>query len=218
MATLAEANAEISEWLVSAEGKYWNPDGQFGIQCVDLIDQYGQDLFGVHWSQCVGGVPGAKDLPNAMPDKYWQWFANRSEDRNWAPIRGDVLVYSGTGNNPASLNYYGHTAIALEKRLDAPYVLQQDGAAQYLPASRATLVWVSPVYGRIVGWLRPRPGMVRNTGALARQNKATFVTVKPGDTLAGIGIQHGVSVVRLVQMNNIKDRNRINVGQKIRVR
>lgn len=218
MATLTQTNYEIAEWLMQANGKYWNPDNAYGIQCVDLIDQYAEDLFGVPWEVCVGGVGGAMQLPNRAPSEYWQWFPNRPNDRNWAPIKGDVLVYGGTGGDSNKLQYWGHTAIALEKRLDAPYVLQQDGAAQHRPAHTATLVWSSPVYGTITGWLRPRPNKVRYTGADKRLTAGQYYVVKSGDTLGIIARRYNSTVVRIAALNGIKDANKISVGHKLRVK
>ena len=64
------AHPEIEEWLSTSEGVALDPDGSYGNQCVDLADAYGQAIFGVHWSVCVGGVVGAKQLLDAAPDKY----------------------------------------------------------------------------------------------------------------------------------------------------
>ncbi|MGG7177192.1 LysM peptidoglycan-binding domain-containing protein [Clostridium paraputrificum] len=44
-----------------------------------------------------------------------------------------------------------------------------------------------------------------------------YHTVVSGDTLWGIGRKYGVSVDRLVEINRIRDRNMIGVGQKIKV-
>lgn len=42
-------------------------------------------------------------------------------------------------------------------------------------------------------------------------------TVKKGDTLSAIAKEHGVSVANLQSWNNIKDPNRIKVGQKLKI-
>ena len=49
-------NPEILEWLATSEGVKMNPDGRYGLQCVDAIDAYAEAIFGVHWSESVGGV------------------------------------------------------------------------------------------------------------------------------------------------------------------
>jgi N-acetylmuramoyl-L-alanine amidase len=43
------------------------------------------------------------------------------------------------------------------------------------------------------------------------------VVVQPGDTLTGIGRRHAVSVRRLMELNRLRDPNRIFVGQRLRV-
>ena len=58
------------------------------------------------------------------------------------------------------------------------------------------------------------------TSSLGNQGGASspmYHVVQKGDTLWGISRKCGVSVERLVEINWIKDRNRIYVGQKILV-
>jgi murein DD-endopeptidase MepM/ murein hydrolase activator NlpD len=49
------------------------------------------------------------------------------------------------------------------------------------------------------------------------QSATTSYTVKSGDTLSKIAKQHKTTVAELVKLNNIKDANKINVGQVIKV-
>ncbi|WGD81779.1 N-acetylmuramoyl-L-alanine amidase [Bacillus subtilis] len=46
----------------------------------------------------------------------------------------------------------------------------------------------------------------------------TTYTVKKGDTLSAIAKEHGVSVANLQKWNNIKDPNKITVGQKLKLK
>ncbi|PJZ02163.1 N-acetylmuramoyl-L-alanine amidase [Bacillus vallismortis] len=46
----------------------------------------------------------------------------------------------------------------------------------------------------------------------------TIYTVKKGDTLSAIAKEHGVSVANLQSWNNIKDPNKITVGQKLKLK
>ena len=48
-------------------------------------------------------------------------------------------------------------------------------------------------------------------------SSSKYHVLQKGDTLWGISRKCGVSVERLVEINGIKDRNRIYVGQKILV-
>lgn len=159
-------NPELVEWIRTAPGLRLNPDGAFGLQCVDAIDAYGEAIFGVHWTVCVGGVAGAKQLLDVAPDKYWIRFDNRPNDPNWIPIMGDVVVFGGS---PA--NQWGHTAIVESADQNGMWVIQQDGFAPPLiwanggqysnkPAHRQWLPYYGPGTGHVTGWLRPREEMI----------------------------------------------------------
>lgn len=52
--------------------------------------------------------------------------------------------------------------------------------------------------------------------APAKSNETVY-TVKSGDTLSGIAVKYGVTVANLQSWNNIKNANKIYVGQKIKV-
>ncbi len=58
--------------------------------------------------------------------------------------------------------------------------------------------------------VNPPPGF-ENAG------KPGYYTVKPGDTLAKIGLEHGQSFRDIARWNNIENPNRIEVGQVVRV-
>lgn len=177
----------ILEWLASAEGVGMNPDGHYGLQCVDLVDQYAQDIFGVPWSQCVGGVSGARQLLDVAPDAYWIRTDN-SPDPNVIPSKGDVVVFAGS-----AINEWGHTAVVDSADASGMWVIQQDGFAAPLiwadgnwysgkPAHRAWLGYSSNGTGPISGWLTPRSNM------LAQQDAAPSapIVVNPasGSTVA----------------------------------
>ncbi|MDX1660780.1 MAG: transglycosylase SLT domain-containing protein [Gemmatimonadota bacterium] len=52
----------------------------------------------------------------------------------------------------------------------------------------------------------------------ASGDRARFYTVQRGDTLLSIAARHGVTVSELVSMNDIRNRNHIKVGQRLKVR
>lgn len=160
------AHPEIEEWLNTFQGVAMNPDGHYGLQCVDLVDQYAQDIFGVPWSQCVGGVNGARELLDVTPDKYWIRTDNNPADPNLIPARGDVFVFAGS-----AINQWGHTGVCLEAYPNGMWVGQQDGFAAPLvwadgnwysnkPAHKAWLSYDSNGTGPIAGWLSPRENML----------------------------------------------------------
>lgn len=153
----------IEDWLNTANGRRLDYDGAYGLQCVDAVDAYAEDIFGVPWETSVGGVGGAKELLDRVPDEFWIRIDNDPNNPNLLPQRGDVLVWAGR----AGVNPFGHTAICLSANANGVTVLQQDGFAPPLqfvnnnlysnkPAHIATLGWDNYGTGMISGWLRPR--------------------------------------------------------------
>lgn len=53
---------------------------------------------------------------------------------------------------------------------------------------------------------------------LRPENNYVYYTVKKGDTLSGIAMKYKTKVDTLVKWNNIKNRNLIYPGQKLRVK
>lgn len=156
-------NPEVIEWLRTAEGVSMNPDRAHGFQCVDAIDQFAQDLTGVHWTESVGGVVGANQLLDRVPDKYWIRIDNDNSNPHQLPVMGDWVVYGGTPAQP-----YGHVAAVLAATTLGPKVLQQDGAYRTKPMHVAYLKWDQEGTGPILGWLRLKDSVIRDTGAAAR--------------------------------------------------
>jgi LysM repeat protein len=77
--------------------------------------------------------------------------------------------------------------------------------------------------------MRKRPQILLLAGAIALAGVTApfvghtaasdeFVVVRPGQTLSEIAARHGLSVERLVRLNNIVDPNRIYAGQRLRLR
>lgn len=174
----------IERWLNTAPGRRMNPDGRYGLQCVDATDLYAQEIFGVPWQECVGGVGGARELLDRVPDAYWIRIDNNG-DPTLIPQRGDVLVFDGNG--PDGTNPFGHTAVALGANIHGVSVVQQDGFAPPLifvdgnwysnkPAHVAWLGYWNAGTGPITGWLRPRPEKLK--GAVSVQSSPTTSTPK----------------------------------------
>lgn len=175
----------LSDWIASAPGRAMNPDGHYGLQCVDLVDQYAQDIFGVPWPQSVGGVAGAKQLLDRVPDEFWIRTDNNPNDPNLIPSKGDVVVFSGS-----ALNQWGHTAVVESADVNGMWVVQQDGFAQPLiwadgswysnkPAHRIWLGYTSNGTGPLAGWLTPK------THKLVRQD----IVVNPASSVILAGHQ-----------------------------
>lgn len=167
-------NPEVEEWIRTADGIKMDPDGAYGNQCVDLVDAFGEALFGVPWNVCVGGVNGARELLDAAPDKYWTRVDNDPNDPNLLPPRGAVVVTSGDSSQP-----WGHTYVCMEATTSGSKAMQQDGFAAPLkfvnggwysdkPAHIADLPWEAPGMGHTLGWLIPKDSMIVDTGAAGR--------------------------------------------------
>lgn len=150
------AHATIEDWLSKAVGRPMDPDGAFGYQCVDLVDQYAQDIFGIRWQLSVGGVGGARELLDRVPDEYWVRINNDPNDSNLIPIRGDVVVWDGDASNP-----YGHTAVVLGADTNGMTVVQQNGNTNWLPSHTAWLQYYQVGTGSIAGWLRPKENKLK---------------------------------------------------------
>jgi LysM repeat protein len=211
---------EIEEWLRTAEGVKMNPDGRFGLQCVDAIDEFAQTLTGVHWSESVGGVGGARELLDRVPDRFWIRIDNNPNDAGQLPQRGDWMVYGGDGSNWA-----GHVAATLTSDLAGADVIQQDGYAaprQFVdgawysakPAHRARLGYGQPGTGPLLGWLRLREENIVDTGAAARLGGPRQCVVEAGDTMGLIALQFGVDLQALIDANpQVSNPDVIEVGQ-----
>lgn len=179
------AHPDIEAWFKTAIGRKMNYDSAYGLQCVDAVDTYAQDIFGVPWQTCVGGVGGAKELLDVVPDAYWIRINNNPNDKNLIPQRGDVIVWEGV----AGVNPYGHTAVVLSADHFGVDVIQQDGFApplQYVnnnwysnkPAHKARLAYWNAGTGYVSGWLRPRPEKLRRiTTASSTIGKEEELTV-----------------------------------------
>ena len=73
-------------------------------------------------------------------------------------------------------------------------------------------------YNNISNPNRIKVGQVIKIPSSNTSNNKQYHTVKSGDTLSGIASKYGTNVSQLVNLNNIKDANKIYVGQKIRVK
>lgn len=147
------------QWVSVVVGRALNPDGFAENQCVDVVDHYGEYIFGVPWSVCVGGVRGAKDLLDVAPDKYW---IRIDYYLGFIPQPGDIGVMGGS-----DINEWGHTFYTESADANGIDVIQQDGFAPPLrggysikPAHRSRLAYYSRGTGSLIGVLRPRPEMM----------------------------------------------------------
>ncbi|AMM44367.1 endolysin [Arthrobacter phage Kitkat] len=181
------------EWFGSVLGVSLNPDRFAGNQCVDTVDHYGEFIFGVPWSVCVGGVVGARDLMRVAPSKYWEKIPYT---HGFVPQRGDVAVFDGD-----NLNQYGHTAPIEAADWLKMYLMQQDGFAypwQWVdgayysakPAHRAALFYSQAGTGPLAGVLRPRKELMVGYGDVILSGEIINEEDELSDTAADRIIAH----------------------------
>lgn len=199
----------ILNWIAKAPGRAMNPDGRYGYQCVDLVDQYAQDIFGVPWPQSVGGVSGAKQLLDRAPDAYWIRTDNNPNNPSLIPSKGDAVVFGGS-----AINEWGHTAVVDSANTKGMWVIQQDGFAAPLvwvdgswysskPAHRVWLPYYGNGTGPISGWLTPkREKLIKTIPApsLAKNQRVTAASVNQRT-----GASRSASVVKTFPADTILD-------------
>ncbi|WNM67272.1 endolysin [Arthrobacter phage Wyborn] len=142
-------NAIQEAWLRSAPGRSINPDNAYGLQCVDVADDYANVIFGVNYGSTIGHVVGARDF-YGRSNAYVKWVPNVVGDASSIPQRGDIIVWNGNGGS----NPYGHVAVVLEADANSVLVVQQDGFMQ-TPCFVGRLKYDQPGTGPCLGWLRP---------------------------------------------------------------
>lgn len=197
------------DWASHVVGKALNPDNFAENQCVDVVDHYGEFIFGVPWQTCVGGVMGAKDLLDTAPDEYW---IRIDYTPGFIPKPGDIGVMGGSPFNQWGHTFY--TESADERGID---VIQQDGFAPPLrngysikPAHRARLAYYSAGTGPLIGVLRPRPekmiGSLTPAGTIntpeddmfTDEDRKTLTFLKEAIKDGGSSMLYGASLMSLI--------------------
>lgn len=154
-----------------------NPDGAFGLQCVDVADDYAQAIHGVPWGQCFGGGNARDHFP-----KNNGYFTSIGYNGHNRPERGDIIIWGGDGSNP-----YGHIAVVASSTMSNVSVIQQNyntGGAANKPASLDVMPYSAAGMGACVGWLRP--------------NVPGATTPDPGEVVLGNGAAGGAGGVAVV--------------------
>ncbi|QFG14833.1 endolysin [Arthrobacter phage Lymara] len=143
--------ASQERFLSGAAGNYYDPDGVYAFQCVDTAIAYAMACYPeVNWETTFGRGNAKDHYPKS--NAYFDSIPNIVGDLNSYPQRGDIVVWGGDSFNP-----YGHIAVVLWADAYGMRVLQQnaDGSAR-LPTQVATVGYVIPGAGGVVGWLRPK--------------------------------------------------------------
>jgi hypothetical protein len=197
------------KWIAAAPGREINPDNAYGLQCVDVADDYAEFIFGLPWQRTIGGVVGANGFAGLTND-YFTWHPNVPGDLTSVPERGDLVIFGGSPINP-----YGHVAVVLSADAYSMAVIQQDGYLQ-TPAHISTLPYDGPGTGPCTGWLRPNidpevpaashapdpaagqrvvgsQGVTERSSAAVRDDNKTGRVFNPGDTLNFKGFVTGAT-------------------------
>ncbi len=127
------------KWFAGAVGRYINPDGMYGYQCVDVADDYCIALFGNYASTL--GTGNAGTLFDKANSKYFTKIRNNPNDPNQIPCHGDIIVF----NN--------HIAVVDSANTKSVTVLHQNynGDDPRFPCARGNMS-----YAGVIGWLRPQ--------------------------------------------------------------
>jgi LysM repeat protein len=140
-------------FIESAVGKYFDPDGVYAFQCVDVAVAYAAACFPeVKWETTFGR--GNANMHYPKSNKYFESIPNIVGDLNSFPQYGDIVIWGGD-----RYNKYGHIAVVVWADAYSMRVLQQNAnGTATSPAEISTIGYNQPGTGEVVGWLRPRTG------------------------------------------------------------
>jgi len=134
----------LQEFVGRYKGKKVDFDGMYGAQCVDLVRQYFQDVWGLRKNEQPEGVNGAEDF-------YFKHESRPIQKRlcdcvmykpGMIPPTGAVAVFRSWQDNR-----FGHIGIVIAANENVIDLFEQDGFAQ--DGAKITK-WR---YDRLAGWL-----------------------------------------------------------------
>lgn len=128
-------------------GKAVDFDGTAGVQCVDLVDQYLKDCFGITgvW------VSGAKDLYNnfASYPALVNAFDRVPNTPELVVRKGDIVVWGGGS--------WGHTGIGTgEGNVDWFVSIEENTLGQHEPTQKVRHSFANDISNPCLGVLRPK--------------------------------------------------------------
>lgn len=122
-------------------------DGAAGVQCVDLVDQYLKDCFGIEGVWCNG----AKDLYNNFAS-YPALVENFDRVPNTPDLivrKGDIVIWGGGS--------WGHTGIGTgEGNVDWFVSLEENTLGQHEPTQKVKHRFANDISNPCLGVLRPK--------------------------------------------------------------
>ena len=184
----AATQAQEDAWMATAAGRYMNPDGAYGYQCVDVADDYCMALWG-NYANTIGTGNAGWPLWGATKPGYFIKILNDTSDPNLIPQHGDIVFWS-----------YGHIAVVDTADVNGMMVYEQNYYLAIPGATDGTLPCARrhQTYPSVLGWLRPivtstvTPGTLVTTPA-----KASFSTKEDiilNWTTASNATRYGLSV------------------------
>lgn len=128
-------------------GKAVDFDGVAGVQCVDLVDQYLKDCFGITGVWCNG----AKDLYNNFGDypALVSAFDRVPNTPDLVIRKGDIIIWGGGS--------WGHTGIGTgEGNVDWFVSLEENTLGRHEPTQKVRHTFVNDISNPCLGVLRPK--------------------------------------------------------------
>lgn len=122
-------------------------DGVAGVQCVDLVDQYLRDCFGIEGVWCSG----AKDLYNNFADypALVKTFDRVPNTPDLIVRKGDIVIWGGGS--------WGHTGIGTgEGNVDWFTTLEENTLGQHEPTQKIEHWFANDICNPCLGVLRPK--------------------------------------------------------------
>lgn len=128
-------------------GKAVDFDGVAGVQCVDLVDQYLKDCFGITGVWCNG----AKDLYNNFGDypALVKTFDRVPNTPDLVVRKGDIVIWGGGS--------WGHTGIGTgEGNVDWFVSLEENTLGRHEPTQKVRHWFANDISNPCLGVLRPK--------------------------------------------------------------
>ncbi len=128
-------------------GKAVDFDGMAGVQCVDLVDQYLKDCFGIEGVWCSG----AKDLYNNFSSypALVKAFDRVPNTPNLIVREGDIVIWGGGS--------WGHTGIGTgHGTVDWFIALEENTLGQHEPTQLVKHWFANDICNPCLGVLRPK--------------------------------------------------------------
>lgn len=205
--------ADFTQWRDSVKGKPLDIDKAFGDQCVDVVLNWGQQLYpNASYSTVFPPVPSAKMLFAHANLVYFDKIENDHTNANQLPQQGDILVFDPTpevGFTNKFPNSDGHTGVLDHCDKKTYTIVMQDGSNPKGVTTVQTQPWL---YRPCIGWLHPK-------------GIAQYYTAVKGDTVYGIcrsprfniSIANDYAAFRKLNPS-FKDLSKLAVGQRVRVK